>query len=255
MIFIRVLIVGLLLWPVVARAQGAARISPESDLDVILDALEARGKDLKDFSADVTLTSVSERTGAETSQTGKVAYQERGPGDARIRVNFGQRKLENGATQPHKVDYLLDKGLLTDRDYTKKLEVKRQVIKPGQKMNLLKLGEGPFPLPIGQPKQEVKMQFEVAKVAPTADDPKGTVHVKLVPKAGSQFEKRFRSIDVYLDPATNMPARIDTSEKPDTARMTELKNLKMNGGVGDEQFSLPNIDGEAGWNRREEAFE
>jgi len=60
---------------------------------------------------------------------------------------------------------------------------------------------------------------------------------------------------VYLDPATNMPARIDTSEKPDTARMTELKNLKINGGVGDEQFSLPNIDGEAGWNRREEAFE
>jgi outer membrane lipoprotein-sorting protein len=253
--FIRVLILCLLLGPSVAPAQGPVKISPESDLDVILDALEARGKDLKDFSADVTLTTVSERTGAESSQTGKVVYQERGAGDARIRVSFDKRKLENGATQPHKVDYLLDQGNLTDRDYAKKLEVKRQVIKPGQKMNLLKLGEGPFPLPIGQSKEEVKKQFEVTKVAPAADDPKGTVHVKLVPRAGSQFEKRFRSIDVYLDPATNMPARIDTSEKPDTARMTELRNLKTNSGVRDEQFALPNIDGQAGWNRREEAFE
>jgi hypothetical protein len=51
-----------------------------------------------------------------------------------------------------------------------------------------------------------------------------------------------------------MPVRIDTSEKPDTARTTELSNVKLNAGVGNGQFALPNIDNEGGWTRREEAF-
>ena len=29
------------------------------------------------------------------------------------------------------------------------------MLKPGEKLNLLKLGEGPFPLPIGQKKEDV----------------------------------------------------------------------------------------------------
>jgi outer membrane lipoprotein-sorting protein len=237
-----------------ARGESVIRLTPDAPLDTVLDALEQRGKDLKDFSADVKLTDVSERTGEATERTGKVVYHDRGQGDSRIKVNFDKRKLESGATQDYRQDYLLQEGWLTDRDYKKKLEVRRQVLKPGQKMNLLKLGEGPFPLPIGQEKGEVKKQFEVTKIAPTADDPKDTVHVKLVPKKDSQFEKRFRQIDVFVDTKTNMPARIDTSEKPDTARTTELLNLKLNAGVKDEQFTLPNIDREQGWNRREEPF-
>ena len=237
-----------------ATAESVIRLTSDSPLDTVLDALEQRGKDLKDFSADVTLTSVSERTGESQSQTGKVVYQDRGQGASRIKVNFDKRKLESGATQNHRQDYLLQEGWLTDRDYQKKLEVRRQVLKPGQKMDLLKLGEGPFPLPIGQEKGEVKNQFEVTKLAPTPDDPKDTVHVKLVPKKGSQFEKRFRQIDVFVDLKSNMPTRIDTSEKPDTARTTELTNLKLNAGVKDDQFTLPNIDRETGWNRREEPF-
>jgi outer membrane lipoprotein-sorting protein len=257
--FVRMKVIWLmslcLLMPACAsRGESVIRITPDSPLDTVLDALEQRGKDLKDFSADVTLTSVSERTGESSAQTGKVVYQDRGQGDSRIKVNFDKRKLESGATQNHKQDYLLQDGWLTDRDYQKKLEVRRQVLKPGQKMNMLKLGEGPFPLPIGQEKGEVKKQFDVTKLAPAADDPKDTVHVKLVPKKDSQFEKRFRQIDVYVDVKTNMPRRIETSEKPDTARSTELTNLKLNAGVKDDQFTLPNIDREQGWNRREEPF-
>jgi outer membrane lipoprotein-sorting protein len=237
----------------VSRAE--IQIAPDANLDTILDALNARGQNLKDFTADVKLTTVSERTGESKAQTGTVVFQELGNGNSRIKVSFDKRQLENGATQQYKQDYLLQDGWLTDRDYSKKLEVRRQVLRPGQKMNMLKLGEGPFPLPIGQDKADVKKQFEATKVAPTAEDPKDTVHVKLVPKPGSQFEKRFRQIDVFVDTKTAMPARIDTSEKPDTARTTELTNIKLNTGVGNHQFGLPNIDNEQGWNRREEPFE
>jgi outer membrane lipoprotein-sorting protein len=232
-------------------------LGPDSSLDTVLDALAARGKNLKDFSADVALHTADNRTGEDSAQIGKVVY-DAGNGNSRIRVSFDKKETETGdgkrMTQKQRLDYVLEGGWLTDRDYQKKLEVRRQVLRPGQQMNLLKLGEGPFPLPIGQDKEEVKKQFEVSKVPPTPEDPKGTIHIKLVPKPGTQFEKRFRQIDVFVDPKSNMPARIDTVERAGTTRSTELTNLKLNTGVKPDDFTLPDIDSE-GWNRREEPFQ
>jgi outer membrane lipoprotein-sorting protein len=231
-------------------------LKPDSDLDTTLDALNARGQNLKDFTADVALHTADNRTGEDTAQIGTVTFQNRNNGDSRIKVGFDKKESDNGdhkITQKQKLDYVLEDGWLTDRDYQKKLEVRRQVLKPGQKMNLLKLGEGPFPLPIGQDKDDVKKQFEASKIPAAADDPKDTVHIKLVPRPGSQFEKRFKQIDVFVDTKTNMPARIDTVEKAGTTRSTELKNVKLNTGVKDEAFVLPPIAND-GWNRREEPF-
>jgi outer membrane lipoprotein-sorting protein len=237
------------------RAEEAA-LNPNSDLDTTLDALNARGQNLQDFTAAVALHTADNRTGQDTAQIGTVIFQNRNNGDSRIKVGFEKKESDNGdhkITQKQKLDYLLEDGWLTDRDYQKKLEVRRQVLQPGQKMNLLKLGEGPFPLPIGQDKTEVKKQFEASKIPPSADDPKDTVHIKLVPKPGSQFEKRFKQIDVFVDTKTGMPARIDTVEKAGTTRSTELKNVKLNTGVKDAAFVLPPIAND-GWNRREEPF-
>ncbi|MDB5320403.1 MAG: hypothetical protein JWN40_2034 [Phycisphaerales bacterium] len=247
----------LLLAPLMfARAEEPA-LSPNSDLDTTLDALNARGQNLKDFSADVALHTADNRTGEDTAQIGTVIFQNRNNGDSRIKVGFDKKEMDNGngpkITQKQRLDYVLEDGWLTDRDYQKKLEVRRQVLQPGQKMNLLKLGEGPFPLPIGQDKVEVKKQFEASKVEPEKDDPKETVHVRLVPKKESQFEKRFKQIDVFVDTKSNMPARIDTVERSGTTRSTELKNIKLNTGVKDEAFTLPAIQND-GWNRREEPF-
>jgi outer membrane lipoprotein-sorting protein len=243
------------LLPIAASAQTP--LPPDAPLDAILDALNARGKDLKDFSADVALHTVDNRTGEDSAQIGKVVY-DAGGGNSRIRVSFDKKETETGdgkrMTQKQRLDYLLENGWLTDRDYQKKLEVRRQVLRPGQQMNLLKLGEGPFPLPIGQDKAEVKKQFDVKKVPLTPDDPKGTLHVRLVPKKESQFVKRFKQIDVFVDPNTNMPSRIDTVEPAGTTRSTDLTNLKLNAGVKPDDFTLPNINNE-GWNRREEPFE
>jgi len=247
--------------PLINPTGGEAReiaITPASDLDTILDALNARGQNLADFTADVELHTIDMRTGQDTSQIGTVVFQNRKGGDSRIKVAFETKRTDEGnghpITQKQKLDYLLDKGWLTDRDYQKKLEVKRQVLRPDQKMNLLKLGEGPFPLPIGQDKEDVKKQFTVSKIEPAADDPKETVHIRLIPKKGSQLERKFKQIDVFIDIKTNMPARIDTIEKAGTTRSTELTHVKLNSGVKDDAFMLPSID-DQGWNRREEPFQ
>jgi hypothetical protein len=134
-----------------------------STREQILDALNARGQGLKDFTADVSLTT-SDALGGEHHQAGRqslVSIQRR---RRRAAANYFRQKFFGAKQQPNsKVEYMLDKEWLGDRDYKRKIEIQRQVLKPGEKMNLLKLGEGPFPLPVGQPKEEVLKMFEVKK--------------------------------------------------------------------------------------------
>src|SRR3954470_1522880 len=141
--------------PSAARADGV--LSPDSSVDEVLDALETRGKGLRSFTADVTLSTSDPALGPGDTQTGRVLYQTRGDNgaDARIRVTFDTTARAGGQPKPEKVEYVLSNGNLIERLYRTKTQTTRQVLRPGEQLNLLKLGEGPFPLPIGQPKAEV----------------------------------------------------------------------------------------------------
>ncbi len=155
------------------------------------------------------LTDSDNSTGDSTINIGNVILQRKGPDDARIRVAFTQKQLGN---KIFKVDhqYTLDNGLLVERDYQSKHETRQQILKPGQKLDLFKLGEGPFPLPLGQKRLDVLRLFQVQKIDPAKDDPPATVHLQLAPKPGTQFAKQFKTIDIWVDTASDMPRRIQT---------------------------------------------
>ena len=237
-----------------AAARQPRPLDDTSSVDEVLDALDARGRNLQEFVADVRLKEIDEATQLESERTGRVWYQKQGDDD-RIRVVFDQ-KLEGRFVKPEKVEYLLDDGWLLDRDYRRTVQVKRQVLRPGEKINLLKLGEGPFPLPIGQPKDQVHKEFEVTKGGLVEGDPKGTVHVTLKPRKGTRLAEKFNVIDVWVDPKTNMPVRIEALDVNETTRrQTDLSNIKVNPQprLGDRDFALPKID-ENKWELHTEPF-
>src|SRR5690349_14692361 len=151
-------------------------LSKNSSLDEILDALDARGQGLKSFTANVSLTESTTDFGDETTKSGKVVYQDQGNGNARIRVSFDTSK-HNDKVKKERLDYELIDGKLIERNYATTSQTTQQIIRPGQKIDLFKLGQGPFPLPIGQPKEEVHKQFAAKKVDPDKDDPANTVHI------------------------------------------------------------------------------
>jgi outer membrane lipoprotein-sorting protein len=236
-----------------AQATRPAALTAESPTDTVLDALDVVGRDLRSFSASVRLAETDAIAQDTVARTGTTIYQATAPGEARMRITFEQR-IQDGAVQAQKIEYLLAGGWLVDRNYARKVEVNRQVLRPGEKINLLKLGEGPFPLPIGQPKDEVYKQFEVKKVAAAAGDPQGTVHLELKPKAGTRFERNFSVIDVWVDLGTHFPRRIATSDRNATSlRTTDLENIRVGVEVADEAFKLPEIGPD--WQRRDEPFE
>ncbi|MEA2708704.1 MAG: hypothetical protein QOF78_1305 [Phycisphaerales bacterium] len=235
-------------------AAAPATLSPDSALDDILDALDRRGKELNDFTANVTLADTDTAVGNETKLTGRILMQRLGQDDARLRVAFNRKEVNEKVTNDRQ-EFMLSGGTLTERNYVDATEIRRQVLQPGQKMNLLKLGEGPFPLPLGQDKADVHKMFEVKKFPPAADDPAGSIHVQLAPKKGSQFETRFSTIDFWVDPQSRMPVRIVTLDPNGTTqRTTELKEIKVNANLADKDFVLEPID-EKKWTIRSQAYD
>src|SRR4029450_10860513 len=113
-----------------------------------------------------SLAEIDALTGDTTTLSGKAWFQNLGEGNGRMRILFDKKVKGERAVSGFKLEYTLDKGWLIERDVAKKLQVERQVLKEGQKMNLLKLGEGPFPLPVGQERSEVLKMFDAKKLQP-----------------------------------------------------------------------------------------
>jgi outer membrane lipoprotein-sorting protein len=241
--------------PATAQTAPVGDLTPDSSIDQILDALKTRGDDLKTFSAKVALESIDPGLGSSSTQRGTVIYDNNRTGaNARIRVIFDEVE-EDQKIRKEKHEYLLDGEWLTERSFREKSQIRRQVLAPGEKMNLLKLGEGPFPLPTGQPKDEVKKQFEVQKIVPSKDDPAGTVHIRLTPKPETRFAKQFKKIDVWVDAKTHFTNRIDVADPNGiSAKSTKLTDIKVNEPLKDDDFKLEPIN-EKEWKLIEEPFQ
>jgi outer membrane lipoprotein-sorting protein len=244
--------------PMINPTGQDGQLSADTSIDDILDALDQRGKNLKDFRADVTLTETANDTGDNFSRTGTVAFQRQKDGASRLHVVF-DKKLTGNQVQNEKLEYLLENGWLTDRNYLKKSEVRRQILKPGEKIDIIKLGEGPFPLPIGQDKSEVHKYFDVKKLQPNKSDPAApadapTLHLQLIPKPKGDFARKFHHIDVWVDPKTHFPIRIETVDANQTVtRTTDLQKVQVNSDLKDKEFALPDISKD-NWDRAEEPY-
>jgi outer membrane lipoprotein-sorting protein len=169
-------------------------------------------------------------------------------------VDFKMLTTENGEHRARRLVYLLDGRNLIERNYDTRTQITRQVLKPGEKVNLLKLGEGPFPLPIGQERAEVLKQFNVQKAEPKTDDPPDSLHIILTPVPNTPFAKQFQTIDVWVDRNTHWPKKISTTDPNQTTeRTTELKQVEVNPELTDKDFDLGPLPD--GWNRQDEQFQ
>jgi hypothetical protein len=238
--------------PTSAPSDSAAS-ADDAKIDALLDRLDVRGKQLSDFSADLKLSTIDNTLGDESARLGTIAYQRRPDGTARLRVVFDKRILGDKPPRNEKLEYLLDDGTLIERDYRLKKEITRQIAKPGDKTNLLKLGEGPFPLPLGQDKRDVHALFDVKLIPASKEDPADASHLQLLPKAGTRLARKFQSIDVWVSGANDMPIRIQTLDvNGATTIITDLVDIRVNSHLPNSAFTPSKLP--EGWQHIDEPF-
>jgi outer membrane lipoprotein-sorting protein len=222
-----------------------ADLNQKSSIDDVLDALQASGNNLKSFTADLTREE-SDAIGKDLTRYGKIWFQIKPDGNPIMHLLLNRKKVGDGKVVEDKKEYLLDDGWVIDRAYDIKVETRRQIAPPGQKVDLFQLGKGPLPLPIGQDKKAVYKQFEVSRVATDNSDPPDTIHLLLKPKPGSPLADKFTAIDVWVDLKSKMPVRIQTLDQPGNQNTNDLQNLQINPDLKPEDLMLPPLL--PGWN-------
>ncbi|MDB5325856.1 MAG: hypothetical protein JWM57_1425 [Phycisphaerales bacterium] len=211
-----------------------------ADVNAALDALHDSGANLQSLSADISLRTVSGDLGDDETKSGTFLLQKKPDGDTRVRASFTERRSGTKIFKDRR-DYVLAGPDLIDRDYANKKQTTRQVRQPGQKLDLFKLGEGPFPLPVGQARDDVLKDFDVEELP--NNDKAILATIKLSPKPETEMADKFKTITVKIDRQTKLPTEIKTVDKQqiDTNTAT-LKNIRVNDAIGDKAFDLDPID-------------
>jgi hypothetical protein len=245
----------------------------------LLDRMHTLGETLTSLRANIEMETSDGQSGAVSARTGNFLLQKRGEGDSRARVSLEKLIIiddnDKRKVIPEEVEYLLEGDWVIDRVYGRsendpggRRETRRQIRKPGEKVDLLKLGEGPFPLPIGQPRDSVRAQFEVTRLPDDPEKP-GLVGLELRPREQTRLAKRFHQIVIWIDQNDAMPRIIETVSadiliNPDTGKQelvagteskkTTLSDVKINQPVADGDFKLEPID-VSNWNIVTQGYE
>jgi outer membrane lipoprotein-sorting protein len=245
------------------RPASPGALTDQSTIDEVLTAMQDAGKDLQSLKARILLIDIDNQTGSETKRPGSFALQ-RQAGQVLFRATLDGVLVQNDqGIREERIEYLLRDGVLIDRNYKKKTEARRKLPPQEGNRDLLKLGEGPFPLPIGQDVQDVHAQFQVTAVDPADEDQNelgiepaaGTRRLRLTPLAGSALFDEFQWIEIDVKLEDGMPAKVITLDKQGgTARVTEFRTIEVNPTLPADTFDLEAIN--AGqWNVTVEELE
>ncbi|MEL7238535.1 MAG: hypothetical protein AAGK78_06710 [Planctomycetota bacterium] len=248
-----------------ATQPGKTVVAPEdAAVTQLLERMDAAGDDMQTFTAGVLLREIDYDVMSEIPRLGRLSLDRTGE-NVKFRVEFLGIIDESSnppMLDPDKVDYILIGDELIERTYNSRTQITRKLPPEHANLDLLKLGEGPFPLPIGQSPAEVREQFDVALVDPAALDEdegdvliaEGATRLRLVPKPTSDFAGDFKWVDVDVDPSTGLPVKVITLDKPEVnLQITTLRDPQVNAELPGDTFTLPEVN-LAEWNVQYEAL-
>ncbi len=227
------------------RTSDVEKPAPSASAEVraILNRLERSGKTYESLKADLVYTVVSPLTGDTRTRTGWVAFhnptaEATGSSSARFRISFKTLKLGNKPATDNRIDYLFDGNWLTIAKHTIKSMTRIQVAAKGEKIDALKIGEGPFPVPFGQKADNVIKMFETITRNTKKGDPENTDYLKLVPRREHKEEINFVRLEMWIDRENNLPVRIHSRDHNKNTTLVTFNNIKTDAEIKSAVFTM-----------------
>ena len=210
--------------------------SGDPRVDAILDRLERRGDAIEDLSAELTFQRYDELVEERLTRHGELLYRREEP-NARFLVRFDDMVIDR-VIRKQKAWYVFDGRWFVEKQESTKTVVRREVVRPGERINPFKLGQGPFPLPFGQKKADILGRFVVKLVEPIPGDPPESDHLLLVPRGDSDMADRYRKLDFYVARSLELPVRIRLYQKDDKIVTADFADVAVNTGLAAGRFEL-----------------
>jgi hypothetical protein len=221
--------------------------------DALLERLERSHADLRDFQARIVYRKWDNVLKRQEIRTGELLYQVKPGGTKRFAILL-EKLIVGNRSRDHRKHYIFDGSWLVEIDHESKLFIKRQVVPPDKQFDPLKLGEGPFPLPVGQPREEVRARFNVRVLHEPQDEElaerlagREVEGLLLVPKPDTPQADELEQAEVFYDRDTLLPVGVSLTEANGDRKTVVLTDVKRDAGVDETKLSIVEPDPRDGW--------
>ena len=252
----RCFLVSLIAWvpasPVLAddQARGPNDAS-QARIDQILTQLQERSDGLNDLRCKVEFIEDDRINLSKRKKYGDILFMITEP-NPHFMIHF--KRTEMDGVLGKREWYLFDGRWLHEAIERIEQVTKREIAKPGEKIDLFDLETAPFPLPFGQKKEKILNNFDVALVPPAEHDPPHTDHLRCTPKAGSRLHGKYDRLEFYVHQSLHLPTRVVVTKNDGLeiirADFPGLTEGSINAGVRKTDFAHP-----AAWKKYKEVIE
>lgn len=220
--------------------------TPRADAGHWLDRLERSGKATSDFFAGVTMERIDALSDDREVRRGRVVVDGLpGPG-RRIAVHMEEYVDGSGRGSADNRLFIFEQGWLLEFDVPRKRLTRRQLVRAGETLDPLRVGEGPFPVPLGQPRADIEREFDVSVCAlpdaplfrRLAEQPDALFALALVPRPGRPLARDVKRVTVAYDRETLAPTAIEVVADTDDITRVLLRDATLNGGLDDAKRAL-----------------
>jgi outer membrane lipoprotein-sorting protein len=178
----------------------------KGSVDNILDGLQKAAAGLKSYQCKVEYLFSQPMLESKTLRTGDLLYARFGNG-SKLRIDFNTLSQDDGPPQNYKEYYIFDGLWLTHIDYQIKQVQKRQLAETNEPIDAFELAKRNFPI-IGFGKSEdLKKQFDINLIS----EPNQLMHLHMSVKPDSQYADQYKSVDIWIDKTTMLPAKIEAA--------------------------------------------
>lgn len=257
----------------VPKPADAPKAAPRfKTADELLTGLETADRGLSSLRAQIQYTRDSGRLEGrvQTVRRGTIHYAAKLPGfagapaDAKgparrgFAVKFNET-IVDGARRDEPREFVFDGEWIVEKYPGEKQFFKRRVVPPGQVADPLRIGEGPFPIPIGQKRKDIQDRFDTTLVDPMDGVPDtqprtkemieraSAYQLKLVPKPGNDEAREFKEIRIWYQEQDLLPRMARTINREDGHAEVVLINLVRNEPVDPKLFDTTPPRKEDGW--------
>jgi len=243
--------------PAPAPTQAPASATIDTSIEALLDRMEVQGNTMKDFSAQATVEKFEALTDEREVRRGRVVVL--GPSGAarEIAIAFDEFIDSSGRGSTDTRQFIYRGGWLLEFDPSRKQLIRRQLAAEGESFDPLRVGDGPFPIPLGQPKKDIVREFIVTagtmpdapffrslKNASAQSD--SLVILRLVPRAGTSMARETSAMTILFDRLSLVPQGLEIEAVNGDRTRVILRNTKLNAGLDDVTRAMlvaPSTDG------------
>jgi len=232
-----------------ATSAPTTRPAPDPETDRILTRLEKRKvHDLRarlawrqKYILDLEEDAVTKR--------GELWYQQAKP-VARFLIHF-KEKIARGRRDKLDERHLFDGCWYVEVQSRTRTVQRREIRRPDDPADPYKIGEGVFPLPFGQRKDDILREFDVQRLAPAAGDPSATDHLRLTPRAATRIGKSYKELDFWVSregPLAGLPIKVRVAKKDGTGKVNShititFDDVRLNEGFSGGVFEIKTPSG------------